>query len=60
MLEVSLLDGAKKQFDHPVSIIDIASSISPSLAQNTIAARVDGLMVDTLSLIHISEPTRPY
>ena len=51
MLEVSLLDGAKKQFDHPVSIIDIASSISPSLAQNTIAARVDGLMVDTSTVL---------
>ena len=51
MLEVNLLDGAKKQFDHPVSIIDIASSISPSLAQNTIAARVDGLMVDTSTVL---------
>ena len=51
MLEVSLLNGAKKQFNHPVSIIEIANSISPSLAQDTVAARVNGALVDIDTVI---------
>ena len=44
MLEVSLLDGAKKQFDHPVSIIDIARGYAPGSPQKTKQPPFDGNM----------------
>ena len=51
--------------------MDIAKSISEGLARNVLAAKVNGEIWDAnrpinsdstlqLSLIHISEPTRPY
>ncbi|MBT8803526.1 threonine--tRNA ligase [Lactobacillus delbrueckii subsp. bulgaricus] len=37
-----LPDGSKKEFDAAVSVADLASSISTSLAKNAVAGKVDG------------------
>src|SRR5690606_4497959 len=42
MLTVRLPDGSRRQFDHPVTSLDVANSISPGLARAAIAAEVDG------------------
>ncbi|MCD5598823.1 threonine--tRNA ligase [Lactobacillus delbrueckii subsp. lactis] len=39
---LTLPDGSKKEFDVAVSIADLASSISTSLAKNAVAGKVDG------------------
>ena len=39
---LTLPDGSKKEFDAAVSVADLASSISTSLAKNAIAGKVDG------------------
>ena len=48
MIEVTLPDGSKREFDSPVTVGDVAASIGAGLARAALA----------LSLIHISEPTR--
>lgn len=47
MIEITLPDGSQKQFDAPVSVHDVAASIGPGLAKAALAARVDGILVDT-------------
>ena len=54
---ITLPDGSKREFDRPVSVLEVAQDIGAGLAKATIAGRVNG---ERLSLIHISEPTRPY
>ncbi|OHV11990.1 threonine--tRNA ligase [Kushneria phosphatilytica] len=44
---ISLPDGSQRQFDHPVSIMEIAQSIGTGLAKAAVAGRVDGVLVDT-------------
>ena len=39
---LTLPDGSKKEFDVAVSVADLASSISTSLAKNAVAGKVDG------------------
>ncbi|MDK8261019.1 threonine--tRNA ligase [Lactobacillus delbrueckii] len=39
---LTLPDGSKKEFDAAVSVADLASSISTSLAKNAVAGKVDG------------------
>ena len=43
---ITLPDGAQKNFDQAVSVLEIAQSISPSLAKNTIAGLVNNVLVD--------------
>jgi len=47
MPQVTLPDGSKREFDAPVSIMDIASDIGPGLAKAALAGTVDGRLVDT-------------
>ncbi|MEM7705443.1 MAG: threonine--tRNA ligase [Pseudomonadota bacterium] len=47
MITITLPDGSQRQFDHPVSVLDVASDIGPGLAKAALAGRVDGKMVDT-------------
>ena len=47
MPQITLPDGSVKQFDHPVSVHDVAASIGPGLAKAALAGRVDGQLVDT-------------
>lgn len=46
MIEITLPDGAKMQFDSPVSGLQIAQKISDGLAKNAVAAQVNGTMTD--------------
>lgn len=51
MPKVTLADGTLKIFDSAISVLKIAESISPNLKKSTIAANVDGIMVDASYLI---------
>ncbi len=46
MPNITLPDGSTRDFDHPVTILDIASDIGPGLAKATLAGIVDGDLVD--------------
>jgi threonyl-tRNA synthetase len=46
MIEVTLPDGSKRPFDHPVTVQDVAASIGAGLAKATLAGKVDGKLVD--------------
>lgn len=48
---ITLPNGDQKQFDHAVSVMDVAQSIGPGLAKNTVAGRVNGRLVDACDLI---------
>ena len=47
MPQITLPDGSHRQFDHPVSVFDVANDIGPGLAKAAIAGKVNGQMVDT-------------
>ena len=44
---VRLPDGSTRQFDHPVTVAEVAASIGTGLARAALAGRVDGKLVDT-------------
>ena len=46
MPTITLPDGTQKQFEHPVTIQQVAESIGPGLAKATIAGRIDGVLAD--------------
>ena len=46
MIEITLPDGSKRPFDHPVSVQEVAASIGAGLAKATLAGKVDGRLVD--------------
>ncbi|MFT2090694.1 threonine--tRNA ligase [Paraglaciecola sp. 2405UD69-4] len=48
---ITLPDGSQRQFDHAVSVLDVANDIGPGLAKATIAGKVDGVRVDACDLI---------
>ena len=48
---ITLPDGSKRNFDTPVSVMNIASDIGPGLAKATIAGLVNGLEVDSDHII---------
>lgn len=48
---ITLPNGDQKQFDQAVSVMDVAQSIGPGLAKNTVAGRVNGQLVDASDLI---------
>jgi threonyl-tRNA synthetase len=49
---ITLPDGAKRQYDHPVTALDVAADIGPGLAKAALAARLDGTLID---LSHVIE-----
>ena len=51
MPAITLPDGSVRQFDHPVSTLDVAADIGPGLAKATIAGNVNGQRVDACDLI---------
>ncbi len=51
MIQITLPDGSRKPFDHPVSVQDVAASIGAGLAKATLAGKVDGKLVDAGFLI---------
>ena len=48
---ITLPNGDQKTFDQAVSVMDVAHSIGPGLAKNTLAGRVNGRLVDASDLI---------
>ncbi|WP_445370838.1 threonine--tRNA ligase [Methylomonas sp. HW2-6] len=48
---ITLPDGSQRQFDHAVSVMDVALSIGTGLAKATLAGKVDGKLVDASYLI---------
>ena len=51
MPTITLPDGNQKQFEHPVSVFQVAESIGPGLAKAALGGVVDGHEVDTYYLI---------
>ncbi len=43
---ITLPDGSKRSFEHPVTVHEVAADIGPGLAKATLAGKVDGRMVD--------------
>jgi threonyl-tRNA synthetase len=48
---ITLPDGSKREFDQPVSIMQIAEDIGPGLARNTLAGRINGERVDACDMV---------
>ena len=51
MVRITLPDGGVKEYEAPISVFEIAQSISPGLAKATIAAKVNDVLVDTSTVI---------
>ncbi|QLB13029.1 Ser-tRNA(Thr) hydrolase /threonyl-tRNA synthetase [Bisgaardia hudsonensis] len=49
---ITLPDGSQRQFDHPVSVLEVAQSIGAGLAKATIAGRVNGERRDACDMIN--------
>lgn len=49
MLKVKLPDGSVKEYSRPIRPIDVAGDIGPRLAKATLAAEVDGQLVDSVT-----------
>src|SRR5580765_473834 len=47
MINITLPDGSRREFDHPVTVGDVAASIGAGLAKAALAGNVDGRLVDT-------------
>ena len=47
MPNITLPDGSQRQYDHPVTIGQVAQDIGPGLAKAAVAGKVDGRLVDT-------------
>jgi threonyl-tRNA synthetase len=48
---ITLPDGSRRQYDNPVSVLQVAADIGPGLAKATLAGRVNGQRVDACDLI---------
>ena len=51
MPTVTLPDGSRREFEHAVSVHDVAADIGPGLAKAALAGKVDGELVDTSYVI---------
>ncbi|MFC1689423.1 TGS domain-containing protein, partial [Pseudomonadota bacterium] len=51
MPAITLPDGSQRQFDHPVTVMEVATDIGPGLAKATLAGEVDGVLRDASHLI---------
>lgn len=51
MIKITLPNGAIKEFDHEVSILEIAKSIGTSLGKACVAGKVDGVLHDACDLV---------
>src|SRR5512139_1471131 len=48
---ITLPDGSSREFDHAVTVMDVARSIGSGLAKATLAGRVNDALVDASTLI---------
>jgi threonyl-tRNA synthetase len=51
MINITLPDGSIRQFENPISSLDVAKSISEGLARNVLAAKVNEEVIDANRLI---------
>lgn len=51
MIRVTLPDQSVKEFDKPLSALAVAQAISPGLAKNALAAKLDGTLRDLSTMI---------
>jgi threonyl-tRNA synthetase len=51
MPAITLPDGSQRQFEHAVTVMDVATDIGPGLAKATLAGEVDGVLRDASHLI---------
>lgn len=54
MIEITLLDGSKLEFQHPTNGVEIANKISPNLLKNSYAIFVNDELVDLTKQINVS------
>ena len=47
MIQITLPDGSRREFDQPLTVADVAASIGPGLAKAALAGKVNGKVVDT-------------
>ena len=55
---ISLPDGSRRSYEDPLSVMDIAADIGPGLARATLAAEVDGSLVDASHLVDADASVR--
>ena len=48
---ITLPDGSSREFDHAVTVMDVARSIGSGLAKATLAGRVNNVLVDAGTVI---------
>ncbi|HMM26405.1 MAG TPA: TGS domain-containing protein, partial [Pseudoxanthomonas mexicana] len=51
MITITLPDGSRREFENPVSVLQVAQSIGAGLAKATVAGAVDGVLVDASDVI---------
>jgi len=51
MIHITLPDGSQREYPSPVTVAEVAQSIGPGLAKNTVAGKVDGRLVDACDRI---------
>ena len=51
MPSITLPDGSQRNFDNPVSVMDVAADIGPGLAKATLAGRVNDVIVDATHIM---------
>ncbi|MEA3116592.1 MAG: threonyl-tRNA synthetase, partial [Caballeronia sp.] len=51
MVSIRLPDGSVRQYDHPVTVAEVAASIGAGLAKAALGGKLDGELVDTSKLI---------
>ncbi|KAG0162892.1 hypothetical protein DFQ30_001099, partial [Apophysomyces sp. BC1015] len=51
MVSVRLPDGSIRQYDHPVTVAEVAASIGPGLAKAALGGKIDRELVDTCAVI---------
>ena len=48
---ITLPDGSRREFDEPVTVMQVAEDIGPGLAKATVCGRINGELVDACELI---------
>lgn len=51
MITITLPDGSRREFEKPITVMELAASIGAGLAKATVAGEVDGKLVDACDVI---------
>ncbi|VWD04401.1 threonine--tRNA ligase [Burkholderia lata] len=51
MVSIRLPDSSVRQYEHPVTVAEVAASIGPGLAKAALGGKIDGELVDTSAVI---------